>query len=127
MVSIKDAAIIRCAGRAGQALAHSPAVDVSEEKTRDRVMLPNWPSMPAPPAQAAPQRARHADPPHWAFDAAAAQEPRQYEAAQTGPTRFLAIQLGTDAETVIRRLVALLVMLVDPSAVVLTIAASRRN
>jgi len=34
---------------------------------------------------------------------------------------------GTDAETVIGWLVALLVMLIDPSAVVLTIAASRRN
>jgi hypothetical protein len=48
-------------------------------------------------------------------------------AAQTGPARFLATTLGTDAETVIRWLVALLVMLIDPSAVVLTIAASRRN
>jgi hypothetical protein len=47
--------------------------------------------------------------------------------AQTGPARFLAAQLGTDAETVIRWLVALLVLLIDPSAVVLTIAASRRN
>jgi hypothetical protein len=46
-------------------------------------------------------------------------------AAQTGPARFLATTLGTDAETVIRWLVALLVMLIDPSAVVLTIAASR--
>jgi hypothetical protein len=43
------------------------------------------------------------------------------------PARFLAIQLGTDAETVIRWLVALLVMRIDPSPVVLTIAASRRN
>jgi len=48
-------------------------------------------------------------------------------AAQTGPTRFLAAQLGTDPESVIRWLVALLVMLIDPSAVVLTIAASRRK
>jgi len=47
--------------------------------------------------------------------------------AQTGPARFLAAQLGTDAETVIRWRVALLVLLIDPSAVVLTIAASRRN
>ena len=46
-------------------------------------------------------------------------------AAQTGPARFLATQLGTDAETVIRWLVALLVMLIDPSAIVLTIAAAR--
>jgi len=46
-------------------------------------------------------------------------------AAQTGPARFLAAQLGTDAESVIRWLVALLVLLVDPSAVVLTIAAAR--
>jgi len=37
------------------------------------------------------------------------------------------MQLGTDAETVIRWLVALLVLLVDPSAVVLTIAAARRE
>jgi hypothetical protein len=35
--------------------------------------------------------------------------------------------LGTDAETVIRWLVVLLVLLIDPSAVALTIAASRRN
>jgi len=48
-------------------------------------------------------------------------------AAQTGPARFLAMQLGTDAETVIRWLVALLVLLIDPSAVVLTIAAARRD
>jgi hypothetical protein len=46
--------------------------------------------------------------------------------AQTGPARFLAVQLGTDAETVIRWLVALLVLLIDPSAVAPTIAASRR-
>jgi len=39
----------------------------------------------------------------------------------------LATTLGTDAESVIRWLVALLVMLIDPSAVVMTIAASRRN
>jgi hypothetical protein len=39
-------------------------------------------------------------------------------AAQTGPSRFLAVQLGTDPETVIRWLVALPVMLIDPSAVV---------
>jgi len=32
-------------------------------------------------------------------------------AAQTGPARFLATTLGTDAETVIRWLVALLMML----------------
>jgi hypothetical protein len=48
-------------------------------------------------------------------------------AAQTGPARFLAAQLGTDAETVIRWLVALLVMLIDPGAVVLTIAAARQR
>jgi len=48
-------------------------------------------------------------------------------AAQAGPARFLATTLGTDAESVIRWLVALLVLLIDPSAVVLTIAASRRN
>jgi hypothetical protein len=47
-------------------------------------------------------------------------------AAQTGPARFLAAQLGTDAETVIRWLVFLVVLLIDPSAIVLTIAASRR-
>jgi len=47
-------------------------------------------------------------------------------AAQTRPARYLAIQLGTDAETVVRWLVALVVLLIDPSAVVLTIAASRR-
>jgi len=46
--------------------------------------------------------------------------------ARTGPARFLAVQLGTDAETVIRWLVALLVLLIDPSGVALTIAASRR-
>jgi len=40
-------------------------------------------------------------------------------AAQIGPARFLAAQLGTDAESVIRWLVALLMMLVDPCAVVL--------
>ncbi len=34
---------------------------------------------------------------------------------------------GLDAESVVRWLVALLVMLIDPSAVVLTIAASRRE
>jgi hypothetical protein len=45
-------------------------------------------------------------------------------AAQTGPARFLALTLGTDVETVIRWLVALLVLLIDPSAAVLTIAAS---
>jgi hypothetical protein len=48
-------------------------------------------------------------------------------AAQTGLARFLAIQLGTDAETVIRWLVTFLVLLIDPSAVVLTVAAARRN
>jgi hypothetical protein len=46
-------------------------------------------------------------------------------AAQTGPARLLATILGTDAETVIRWLVVLLVLLIDPSAVVLTIAAAR--
>jgi len=46
-------------------------------------------------------------------------------AAQAGPARFLAAQLGTDPETVIRWLVALLVLLIDPSAIVLTIAAAR--
>jgi hypothetical protein len=48
-------------------------------------------------------------------------------AAQTDPARFLAVQLGTDAESVIRWLVALPVMLIDPSVVVLTIAAARRR
>jgi hypothetical protein len=48
-------------------------------------------------------------------------------AARSGSARYLAIQLGTDAETVIRWLVALLVLLIDPSAVVLTIAASRQR
>jgi len=48
-------------------------------------------------------------------------------AAQTGPARFLATTLGTDAETVIRSLVALLVCLIDPCAVILTVAASRRT
>jgi hypothetical protein len=51
----------------------------------------------------------------------------QRVAAQTGPARFLATTLGTDAETVIRWLVALLVMLIDPSAIALTIAAARRR
>jgi len=45
--------------------------------------------------------------------------------AQSGPARYLAVQLGTDAETVIRWLVTFLVLLIDPSAVVLTIAAAR--
>ena len=40
---------------------------------------------------------------------------------------FLAAQLGTDAETVIRWLVTLLVLLIDPTAVVLTIAATIRR
>jgi len=49
-------------------------------------------------------------------------------AIQTGPARFLAATLGiADSEAVIRWLVALLVLLTDPSAVVLTIAASRRG
>jgi len=48
-------------------------------------------------------------------------------AAQAGPARFLATQLGTDVEPVIRWLVALLVMLIDPSAVVLTMAAACRS
>jgi hypothetical protein len=48
-------------------------------------------------------------------------------AAQTSPARFLAVQLGTDPETVIRWLVFLVVLLIDPSAVVLTIAASQRS
>ncbi len=47
--------------------------------------------------------------------------------ASVGPARYLATQLGTDAETVVRWLVALVVLLIDPSAVVLTIAASRRR
>jgi len=47
-------------------------------------------------------------------------------AAQAGPARFLATTLGTDAESVVRWLVALLVMLIDPSAVAWTIAAARR-
>jgi len=47
--------------------------------------------------------------------------------ASAGPARFLVAQLGTDPETVIRWLVALLVLLIDPSAVVLTIAAARRR
>jgi hypothetical protein len=48
-------------------------------------------------------------------------------AAQTGSARFLAAQLGVDAETVIRWLVMLLVLLIDPTAVVLTIAATIRQ
>ncbi len=36
-------------------------------------------------------------------------------AAQTGPARFLAMQVGTDAETAIRWLVALVVLLIDAS------------
>jgi hypothetical protein len=48
-------------------------------------------------------------------------------AAHTGPARFPAIQLGTDAETVVRWLVALVVLLIDPSAIALTVAASRRR
>jgi hypothetical protein len=47
--------------------------------------------------------------------------------AETGSARFLATQLGTDAETVIRWLVMCLVLLIDPSAVVLTIAATMRH
>ena len=47
--------------------------------------------------------------------------------ADTGSARFLAIQLGTDAETVIRWLVMCLVLLIDPTAVVLTIAATMRH
>ena len=47
--------------------------------------------------------------------------------AQTGSARFLAAQLGTDAETVIRFLVLALVLLIDPSAIVLTIAATTRH
>jgi hypothetical protein len=46
--------------------------------------------------------------------------------AQTGSARFLAVQLGTDAETVIRWLVLVLVLLIDPSAIVLTIAATMK-
>ena len=46
--------------------------------------------------------------------------------AETGSARFLAGQLGTDAETVIRWLVMCLVMLIDPSAIVLTIAATMK-
>jgi len=38
---------------------------------------------------------------------------------------FMAAQLGIDAETVIRWLLALVVLLIDPMAVVLTIAVSR--
>lgn len=47
--------------------------------------------------------------------------------AETGSARFLAAQLGTDAETVIRWLVMCLVMLIDPSAIVLTIAATMKR
>jgi hypothetical protein len=47
--------------------------------------------------------------------------------AETGSARFLALQLGTDAETVIRWLVLCLVLLIDPSAIVLTIAATMRH
>ena len=47
--------------------------------------------------------------------------------AETGSARFLAAQLGTDAETVIRWLVLALVLLIDPSAIVLTIAATMRT
>ncbi len=46
-------------------------------------------------------------------------------AAQTGPALFLAAQLGTDPETVIRWLVASLVLLIDPSAIVLSFASAR--
>lgn len=46
--------------------------------------------------------------------------------AETGSARFLAAQLGTDAETVIRWLVLCLVLLIDPTAIVLTIAASTK-
>jgi hypothetical protein len=47
--------------------------------------------------------------------------------AETGSARFLAAQLGTDAETVIRWLVLVLVLLIDPTAIVLTIAASTKT
>jgi hypothetical protein len=46
--------------------------------------------------------------------------------AETGSARFLALQLGTDAETVIRWLVLALVLLIDPSAIALTMAATMR-
>jgi hypothetical protein len=46
--------------------------------------------------------------------------------AATGSARFLAAQLGTDAETVIRWLVTFLVLLIDPSAIALTMAATMR-
>ena len=45
--------------------------------------------------------------------------------AATGSARFLAAQLGTDAETVIRWLVLVLVLLIDPTALALTIAATK--
>jgi hypothetical protein len=47
--------------------------------------------------------------------------------AETGSARFLAAQLGTDAETVIRWLVMCLVLLIDPTAIVLTIAATMKH
>jgi hypothetical protein len=47
--------------------------------------------------------------------------------AETGSARFLAAQLGTDAETVIRWLVLVIVLLIDPTAIVLTIAASMKS
>jgi hypothetical protein len=47
--------------------------------------------------------------------------------AATGSARFLAAQLGTDAETVIRWLVLILVLLTDPTAIALTIAATMRT
>jgi len=60
--------------------------------------------------------------------ASVARDPSTGSAIQTGSARFLAMTLGiADPEAVIRLLVALVVLLIDPSAVVLTIAASRRN
>ena len=55
--------------------------------------------------------------------AALTAETARVEAA-TGPVRYIAIMLGTDAETAVRSLMLLMVLCCDPAAIALTIAVA---
>src|ERR1700689_3336412 len=55
--------------------------------------------------------------------AALTAETSRVEAA-VGPVRYIAIMLGTDAETVVRWLILLMVLCCDPAAIALTIAVA---
>jgi len=49
---------------------------------------------------------------------------RERVEAAAGPLKYLAVMVGTDAETAVRWLILLMVLCCDPAAIALTIAAA---